>query len=170
MNQMEVFIDISCPYCRQGFTYLSELLPLFPAAKLDWRFVEAHPRNEEPLHRPYVDLVVQGSLYFKRNGLNEQAYAERMFKALFDERLNIEDHRVLITCASEVGADSVRFAASLNSGEYIEAQFAQNDYAYEKQGVWAVPTFIGGAERLDAVPGVGVTKVQLEALMTKLFG
>jgi hypothetical protein len=42
-----------------------------------------------------------------------------------------------------------------------------NDYAYEQKGVWAVPTFVCGDIRLDAVGGVGITKQQLDDFLKK---
>jgi predicted DsbA family dithiol-disulfide isomerase len=91
-----------------------------------------------------------------------------MFKAVFEEKSNVEDVGVLVKCASDVGADADEFKAALNDGKYAKAQLDVNDYAYETQKVWAVPTFVCGEKRLDAVGGVGVTKAQLKQLLDSI--
>lgn len=148
--------------------YLYELLPKYPSAEISWKQVEAHPRLEEPEHRPYVDLVVRGSLFIKETGCDELAFIRRIYKAHFDERLSVEDVSVLVKCAADVGvADTGAFKAALYDAKFEKAQQDANDYAYEKKGVWAVPTFVCGDIRLDAVQGVGITKRQLDKFLAK---
>jgi len=148
--------------------YLSEVLPKYPSAEILWKPVEAHPRHEEPDHRPYVDLIVQGCLYFQETGGDELAFTNRVYKAHFDENLNVEDVSVLVKCAAESGvADAAAFEAALKSAKYEKAMLDANDYAYEEKGVWAVPTFVCGDIRLDAVGGVGITKQQLDEFLKK---
>ena len=148
--------------------YLSELLPKYPNVEILLKPIEAHPKNEEPYHRPYVDLIVQGCLYIQETGGDELAFTQRVYKAHYDEKLNVEDISTLVKCAAESGvADVTAFENALTSAKYEKAMLDANDYAYEQKGVWAVPTFVCGYIRLDAVEGIGVTKKQLEMFFEK---
>ena len=167
MPKIEMFFDHTCPYCHRGHKILMELLPKYPAAAIEWRPVEAHPKTEEPDHKPYADLAVQGSLFVRGAGLDELAYHERVYRAYFDERRAPDDIAVLAQCAGEIGADPAAFADALRSGQYQKAQREANDYAYGQNSVWAVPTFVCGEKRLDAKEGVGVTREQLDAFLAE---
>jgi len=148
--------------------YLSELLPKYPNVEILWKPVEAHPRNEEPDHRPYVDLIVQACLYIQETGGDEYAFTQRIFKAHFEEDLNVEDVSVLVKCAAESGVEDITaFETALISAKYKKAMLDANDYAYEQKGVWAVPTFVCGDIRLDAIGGIGITKHQLNRFLKK---
>ena len=143
-------------------------MPKYPKVEILWKPVEAHPRHEEPDHRPYVDLIVQGCLYIQDTGGDELAFTNRVYKAHYDENANVEDIAVLVKCAAESGvADITAFEAALKSEKYKQAMLDANDYAYELKGVWAVPTFVCGDIRLDAVGGVGITKQELEEFLKK---
>jgi predicted DsbA family dithiol-disulfide isomerase len=170
MPKLEVFFDYTCPYCNNGYRYLTELLEERPDAEIDLRPIEAHPSAEEPWHRPFTNLAVQGALFLRDNGGDERAYAERLFRAVFEEKIDVEDIDVLAVCASDAGADAAAFAAALREKTYEPRQLAANDYAYETQRVWAVPTFVCGERRLDAAEGAGVTKEQLAELLSDCFG
>ena len=165
MTKIEMFFDHTCPYCYRGHALLMELLPKYPAAEILWRPIEAHPKIEEPEHRPYQDLAVQGGLFVRDTGGDELAYHERVYKAIFEERLAPDDTAVLVKCAGDIGVDTAAFEDAIKAAKYERAGHEANDYAYEDNQVWAVPTFVCGDKRLDAVPGVGVTKGQLEALL-----
>ena len=165
MPKIEVFFDHTCPYCYRGHSYLMELLPKYPSVQILWRPIEAHPKIEEPEHKPYEDLAVQGSLYIRDAGGDELAFHERVYKANYKEKLAVDDITVLVKCAGEVGADAVGFEDALKNAKYEKAQREANDYAYEEKRVWAVPTFVCGAKRLDSIQGVGVTKEQLDAFL-----
>jgi len=148
--------------------YLSDLLPKYPNAEILWKPIEAHPRNEEPGHRPFVDLIVQGCLYIQETGGDVLLFTQRVYKAHFKENLNVEDISVLVKCAAESGvADITAFETALKNAKYEKAMLDANDYAYEQKGVWAVPTFVCGDIRLDAVGGVGITKHQLDKFLRK---
>jgi predicted DsbA family dithiol-disulfide isomerase len=169
MAKLEFFFDYTCPFCKAGYGYLTELLPSFPNAEIELLPVEAHPRVEEPFHRPYVDLAVQGGLFVKAVGGDEYAYASRLFALASENRSAFEDIEVLAECAADAGLDSAAFKSALQDGIYAEAQLAANDYAYETQKVWAVPTCVSGEKRIDAVANLGITKAQLQDLLQDLF-
>ena len=170
MADFELFFDHTCPYCYRGHGYLKELLLIYPDVEVAWRPVEAHPKVEEPEHKPYEDLAVQGAFFVREHnpGL-ELAYHERIFKANFEERLAVDDIAVLTRCAAELGVDAAAFEKALKNGVYADALRKANDHAYEEQKIWAVPSYVCGDKRLDAVPGVGVTKDQIEALIKECF-
>jgi predicted DsbA family dithiol-disulfide isomerase len=170
MPKLEVFFDYTCPYCYRGHIDFMEVLPAFPAADIVWRPVEAHPRLEEPHHKPYVDLAVQGAFFVRAKGGDELAYHERVYRANFVEKQAIDEIGVLAKYAGELGYDALEFENALRSGTYVKEQLAANDHAYEECKVWAVPTFVCGDKRLDAMEGVGVTKEEIEALLGVCFG
>jgi len=144
------------------------VLPKYPGVEILWKPIEAHPRHEEPDHRPYVDLIVQGCLYIQETDGDVLAFTNRVYKAHFDEGLNVEDISVLVKCAEESGvADVTAFEKALRNATYEKAMLDANDYAYEQKGVWAVPTFVCGDIRLDAVGGIGITKNQLDKFFKK---
>ena len=95
-------------------------------------------------------------------------FTQRIYKAHFVENLDVEDISILVKCAAESGvADVAAFENALTSGKYEKAMLDANDYAYEQKGVWAVPTFVCGDIRLDAVGGIGITKQQLDKFFEK---
>ena len=144
------------------------MLPKYPSVEIIWKPVEAHPRHEEPDHRPYVDLIVQGCLYIQETGGDEFVFTQRVYKAHFEDNLDVEKVSVLVKCATESGvADITAFETALTNAKYKKAMLDANDYAYEQKGVWAVPTFLCGHIRLDAVAGVGITKQQLDKFLEK---
>jgi predicted DsbA family dithiol-disulfide isomerase len=170
MADFELFFDHTCPFCYKGHAFVKELLPKFPKAKITWRPVEAHPKVEEPEHKPYEDLAVQGAFFVREHNKElELAYHERIYKAQFEEKKAVDNISVLAACAAELGVDAAAFTAALEKGTYAQALKEANDHAYEEQKVWAVPTFVCGEKRLDSVPGVGVTKEQVETLLKDCF-
>jgi len=170
MQNIEMFFDHTCPYCYRGHQYLTALLPKYPQVNILWRPVEAHPKAEEPWHKPYADLAVQGALFIRAHGGDELAYHERLYKAQFDERTPVDNVATLTACAAETGADADAFQDALQKGLYQQEQLEANTYAYERHKVWAVPTFVCGEKRLDAVEGVGITPEQLDVFLKDCCG
>jgi len=170
MADFELFFDHTCPYCLRAHKYLKDLLPNFPNAVIAWRPVEAHPKVEEPEHKPYEDLAVQGAFFVREHNPDlELAYHERVYKAHFDDRKAVDNVAVLKQCAADIGADADAFEAALTGGVYVKALQEANDHAYETQKVWAVPSYVCGDKRLDSKPGVGVTFDQLQSLLKACF-
>jgi predicted DsbA family dithiol-disulfide isomerase len=87
-----------------------------------------------------------------------------MYAAAVTERVNIEDAEVV---AGRVHGllDPAAFLEALQSGVYAKAVEDGNDYAYEQNGVWAVPAYRMDGSKLDSVVGIGVTKQQLAEFM-----
>ncbi|MDR3310570.1 MAG: DsbA family protein [Oscillospiraceae bacterium] len=169
MPKFEIFLDYTCPYCNKGFrlyeTARAELTAPQEAGELIP--VEAHPRGEEPWHRPYADLAAQGALYFKARGLDVYEYSRRLYDAIHTDKRDPEDVAVLSGCAAAACGtlDAEDFANALQNGEFADKLNENNDYAYNKRGVWAVPTFVASNIRLDAAEGVGVTAEQVAAFI-----
>lgn len=170
MTTIEVFFDYTCPYCQWGLNHLRELLPRYPKIQVDWKPVEAHPRLEEPWHRPYADLAVQGAFFVKALKGDEAAYHERILRAFFEEHRSVEDIGVLTACAEELGLPAKEFRDALEKGVFARAQRDANEYAYGPKKVWAVPTLICREKRLDAVLNVGITKAQIQKLLENCHG
>ncbi|MDR2605778.1 MAG: DsbA family protein [Oscillospiraceae bacterium] len=168
MAKLEIFIDYTCPYCKAGFAYFKELLPQFPTLEYEIMPIEAHPRNEEPEHRPYVDLAVQAAYFVKAHGGDEYKFAELMFALTSRSRDSMESVDALADTVAQLGYDRAEIRAALVNGTYLREQLSANDYAYETQNVWAVPTFVCADKRVDAAAGVGVTKEQLLSLIREV--
>ena len=158
MRKLEVFFDYACPYCLKGHEYLMELLPEYTDIEVIWRACEAHPRPE--VYGKYSDLCVQGLLYAMDQGIELLDFHERMYRAALKDKVNIEDPVALADYFKGL-FDPVAFRDALMSGKYKQAGLDANDYAYEKSGVWYVPSYRMDGGKLDAAGGVGVTKAQL---------
>ena len=168
MPVVEMFFDHTCPFCYRGHAILKEIWPNYPEIEIKWIPIEAHPRVEEPEHLPYEDLAVQGTYFVREMGAAEQAYHERLYKAHFEDKVKVEDVDVLAACIEELGLDGTAFKEAIASKKYEAEQLAANDYAYEQNDVWAVPTFVCGEKRLDAALGEGITKEQLVTLFDEI--
>lgn len=162
MNQLEVFFDYACPFCLKGHRVLAELHPLYPQIEILWRPCEAHPRPER--YGLHSDLCIQGMFFARDHGADLWAYHDRMFQAAQTDRANIEDVDVLTDSVRGL-LDPETFRKSLQNGEYAKAVQESNEYAYEKSGVWAVPSYRMDGRKLDSVENVGVTKDQLAAFL-----
>ncbi len=165
MPAIELFFDHTCPYCYRGHAALMQLLPDFPAAEILWLPVEAHPRLEEPWHKPYEDLAVQAALFVRSQGGDELAYHERVYRAVFEEHRAVDDIGVLVALCAELGLPKDALQHALREGTFAKEQLAANAYAYGQKKVWAVPTLVCGQRRLDAVENVGITQAQLKAFL-----
>ena len=93
--------------------------------------------------QPYTHLAFEGFQFAKEKGLGEK-YNDRMFRAFFQEELDIGDVAILTKLAGEVGLDEKEFGEVLESRKYKTAHQQALRHAYEEVGVQAVPTFIIG--------------------------
>ncbi|MDR3149234.1 MAG: DsbA family protein [Oscillospiraceae bacterium] len=167
MTKIEFFIDYTCPYCEKGFALYEQLRAKFPQADSLTELIpiEAHPRDEEPYHRPYADLTAIGALYLKDQGLNIDGYSRSLFAAIHKDKRDPEDIAALAECALASGADAAAFEAALTNGEFAHLLRGANGRAYNDCSVWAVPTLVCGDVRLDSTEGAGITFSQLEAFL-----
>ena len=158
MPKIEVFFDYVCPYCLTGHGYLKELLPQFPDIEVVWRPCEAHPRPER--YGLHSDLCIQALFFALEQGADIWECHDRMYRAALKDRVNIEDPEVVAGCVHGL-LDHDAFLKAIYSGRYEKAVNEANDYAYERSGVWAVPSYRMDGRKLDSVEDVGVTKKQL---------
>ncbi|GAB3203811.1 putative DsbA family dithiol-disulfide isomerase [Pontibacter aydingkolensis] len=93
--------------------------------------------------QPYTHLAFEGYQFAKEQGLGEK-YTDRMFRAFFQEELNIGKVDVLIELAEEIGLDKKSFKEALESRKYKAEHQKALQHAYKEMGVQAVPTFIIG--------------------------
>lgn len=164
MNELEVFFDYSCPYCLKGHENLLKILPDYPDIQPVWCPCEAHPRPET--YEPHSDLCIQGMFHVMEHGLDLMTYHKLMYKACLKDRIDVGNLETLARYI-ENDFDGEAFVNEIKSGKYINVLAAANRYAYEKSGVWAVPSYRMNHMRLDAVENVGVTKAQLKAFINQ---
>lgn len=169
MPKLEVFYDHTCPYCLRGLASFMQLLSEYPQAEIVWCPVEAHPKVEEPEHKPYADLAVMGAFFARDHGIDLAAYNERVFDMYFTQRQKVDDPQALADAVAPLGIDAAEMVAALTGGTYEKALEEANRYAYEANKVWAVPTFVFGGKRLDAREGVGVTEAQLDGFLKDCY-
>lgn len=170
MPKLEVFYDHTCPYCYRGLEVFKRLLTQYPQADIAWLPVEAHPKVEEPEHKPYADLAVMGAFFARDHGIDLVQYNDYVFDMYFEKRQKVDDVNALAEAVAPLGIDQAAFVADLTDGTYEKALAEANDYAYEVQKVWAVPSFVCGDRRVDAVGGIGVTEEELAALLADCYG
>lgn len=155
---LHVFFDYICPYCLRAHEYLMELIPDYPDVPIVWHPCESHPRPER--HGLHSDLCIQGYFYAIDHGIDILKYHERMYQAAQKEHVNIEDIDSLTEFVSDL-VDADDFRMSLEMGTYRGKLEESNKLAFIKSGVWAVPAYRMGDQKLDAVENVGVSKEQI---------
>lgn len=163
MRKMEVFFDYACPYCLRGHEYLAELIRHHPDIEPDWQPCEAHPRPER--HGPHSDLCIRGMFFARDQRIDLWSYHERMYRLALKDRIDIEDIDALADGVADL-LDADAFRVALRSDAYVSELNRSNYHAYEESGVWAVPSYRMSGKKLDAVEGIGVTKLQLSDFMS----
>jgi predicted DsbA family dithiol-disulfide isomerase len=161
-QELHVFFDYICPYCLRAHEYLMELIPDYKDVTIVWHPCESHPRPER--HGLHSDLCIQGYFYAIDHGSDILKYHERMYQAAQKEHVNIEDIDSLTEFVSDL-VDKDDFKMSLEMGAYRGKLEESNKLAFIKSGVWAVPAYRMGDEKLDAVENVGVSKAQIQHLL-----
>lgn len=100
--------------------------------------------------QPYTRLAFEGWQFAVEHGLGD-AYNQRMFRAFFQESLDLGRLDVLVGLAEEIGLDGPAYRKALEDGTYYERhQDALRDA--EANRVQAVPTILVGDTRLEGVP------------------
>lgn len=170
MPKLDVFYDLTCPYCYRGLASFASLLPDYPQAEIVWRPVEAHPKGEEPWHKPYADVAVMGAFFARDHGVDIADYNACVFDMYYGRHQQVDDPQAIVDAvAAPLGLDGDAMLRALTDGTYAAALAEANAYAYEANKVWAVPTFVCGDKRLDAQEGVGVSAEQLAALLQACY-
>ena len=78
------------------------------------------------------------------------AYADRMYKAFFEENLIMADRDVIRRMAEEIGMDGEEVSRVLESGEFSD-EVRQDEYEANRLGLSAVPFF--AINRKYGIPG-----------------
>lgn len=162
--KLEVFFDYACPYCLTGLEYLKKLIPAHPGIEIEWVACEAHPRPES--YGIHSDIAIQG-LYFALEGHHDVwRYHDRIFKAVFEEKLDIEKPRTIVDCAAEIGVDSAALKAALESGKYAGIPEKNNRRAWGENNLAAVPSYKMNGKLLKSRNGHAVSESELAAFLT----
>ena len=96
---------------------------------------------------------------FARDSGRDEPLEERLYKAYFNEGVNIGDAKVVARLAGEAGLDAGEVADAIKTPKY-EMRLKNNALAANNRGVSGVPTFfIGeyplvGAQSLDAMRAI----------------
>jgi len=122
------------------------------AIGLNYNFDDAIRTNTFNAHRVVHYAKTQG----KMNELSE-----RIFKAYFVDSLNISDHKVLASLASEVGLNSNKVLSILESDQYAK-DVRKDEETASKLGISGVPYFV--INNKYAVSGAQPPELFLEAL------
>ena len=162
MPKLEVFFDYACPFCRQGYLYLKELLPQYPGLNIEWRPCEAHPRPES--YGPHSDLCARGLFFAQEQGADLPKYHSRMFAAALNESIDIENLQLLAK-TTEGLVESAEFVKALAGGCYEDKLLENNRLAWDVYEFSAVPSFKMNGKTLEATAGVGISKEQLAAFI-----
>lgn len=158
--KVDVFFDYSCPFCYRGHLYLKELMKSFDTIKLNWCPCEAHPHQ-------LPNLPMQALFFLLEQGGDVWAFHDEVYEALFERNRQLTDQDVILDCAEAANVDVGQLKEALLENCYYDQQTKANQYAYEQNKVWAVPSFVCGDLRLDSVEGVGITKEQLQEFLEK---
>jgi predicted DsbA family dithiol-disulfide isomerase len=171
MTKVQVFYDYECPFCKRGWETLMDVLPTLQTngecagIEIEWRPIESHPRPEE-VH-PHTDLCIQAFYIAEELGTDINAFHKALFKAVIDERRNVEESEVLAEILKGI-MDRGKFLELLSSGKYASKVNENNSLAYDKNDVWFIPAFrvVGdsskAALRLDAKDGKGVNEKDMK--------
>ncbi|MGW0465447.1 DsbA family oxidoreductase [Streptomyces sp. NPDC003027] len=100
--------------------------------------------------QPYTRLAFEGFQYASEHGKGD-AYTRRLFRAFFQEDLDLGQLDVLTRLAGELDLDTNEFRKALEEGTYAaKHQDALREAAAHR--VQAAPTFLIGDVRLEGVP------------------
>ena len=169
--KIQFFYDYECPFCKNAYDDLMDLLPSHPNSEIDWRPVEAHPRPEKSwLH---TDLCIEAFYTAVELGAEMDAFNRALFQAVIAEGKNVEKKEVIAEILKKI-VDSGKFLEKLKERKYAYRAGENNALAYEKNEVWFVPAFrciaektLKGIPRLDARGGVGVSRKEIEEFIRK---
>ncbi|REK75258.1 DsbA family oxidoreductase [Paenibacillus paeoniae] len=171
---IKVYSDYVCPFCLLADGQLRaaaaerdviiEHLPFelrpYPTPTLrpedgymqtSWR-EKVSPIAEQlgvPIHmptispQPYTHLAFEGYQFAKQAGIGE-TYHSRMYKAFFQDGLDIGDISVLTELAEELGLDGRAYQEALEAGTYREAHKGALHHALYEAHITAAPTYVIG--------------------------
>lgn len=96
--------------------------------------------------RPYTRLAFEGMFYAREKGL-EEAYADLVYRAYFEEEQDIGETEVLCGIAARAGLDAEGFRRALDQGTYREQVKEETAYSRNVLKVGGVPAiYVNGAK------------------------
>ena len=111
---------------------------------------------------PYTNIAFQGMHYVATIGGNIMAYNDRIFKAVFEDGLDISDLSVLTGIAGSLDIDETGFNNAVSDKLLRRKQEKALKHAYFKSGVEEVPTYIAAGLRISGAIGREALKQFLE--------
>ena len=159
-HKIEFFFDYACPYCRQAYQTLTELLRDYPKMEIIWCPCESHPRPVPAVHGMHSDLCIQGMFFAADNDIDLWQYHKLAFSLMHGSDINVENIDTLAQSLATL-ADAKKLKQALHGGIYLQALQDANRYAFEQSGVWALPALRANGNKLDAVIDVGITEKQI---------
>ncbi|WP_235788484.1 DsbA family protein [Salipaludibacillus sp. CUR1] len=100
--------------------------------------------------QPHTHFSHEGLLYAKEHGKGND-YADRVFKAFYEEGRNIGDISVLGGLAAELDLNRKEFEEALTARRYSEEREKWLKHARTTDMVQAVPTFFIGEKKLTGL-------------------
>ncbi len=98
---------------------------------------------------------------FARESGRDEALEERIYRAYFNEGVNIGDPQIVARLAAEAGLDSGEVADAIKSPRY-EMRLKNNSLTAHQRGVSGVPTFFIGEFPLVGAQSPGATRAILK--------
>ncbi|MGD6818915.1 DsbA family oxidoreductase [Metabacillus sp. 84] len=105
------------------------------------------PMELDPV--PHTHLAHQGYQFAKEHG-EGLAYVDAVYKAYWQEGLNIGDMNILTGIARELGLNEAAFQDAITGGTYVQDHKEALNHARSAE-IQAVPTFIIGNQRLQGL-------------------
>jgi predicted DsbA family dithiol-disulfide isomerase len=178
---MKVWIDFVCPYCflaekplqeaTRGLDVRVEWMPFelrphpHPTLRPEGEYLQSvWRRSVYPLAaslgieiqlpavspQPYSRLALEGLQFAKERGRATE-YVDAVFRAFFQQGLDIGSVDVLKDVARGAGLPDEEFAAALREGRYARSHEEALRRAHEL-GIRAVPTILVGNRRIEGMP------------------
>lgn len=120
-------------------TWKQSVYPFAEHLGVDIKFPTVSPQ-------PYTHLAFEGFQYAKDYGKGNE-YSDRMFRAFFQEDLDIGDVEILTHLAEEIGLDKNTFRKAMEERTYKEAHQEALKQA-KKENITSVPTLQIGDKTL----------------------
>ena len=98
--------------------------------------------------RPYTRLAFEG-LFFAEGKGKEAVYADLVYRAYFEEELDIGELDVLCRLAQRAGLDAEEFRTALTAGTYTQQVRAAVDYSRNELKVSGIPSVYLNGERIS---------------------
>jgi predicted DsbA family dithiol-disulfide isomerase len=166
-RKLTVFFDFACPLCYTDTIRLKTLGE--QGIEVEWRAWQRPEGVEEssrhgadketfreslqfikktygisitpPLHSPNTFFLHVGGKHAAEQGYFER-YRERIYKAIWEEDRNLNDHVLLAQLAAEIGLDGSEYRRALQQKRYHE--LVEVDFRVaERAQIRTVPSYIG---------------------------